>query len=505
MEKYSTAKKRIIKYSCVVGLISFMLLFLVGCMIFGYMEKEEKAGAAYMAQSTVRRIKAQLEQYVVSSDLVENIIQTGYQLDEETFSNLASVIPNENGVVKAFELAPDGIITDVYPIEGNEKAFGIDVLTEHERSVDANLAKETKEYTLGGLTGIEAGVVLGAVAGDASLNMEVLSKVNESERKRCRELLDKKICNVELLDSPVVLHFIIEMQAGDDTVSLEIKYDHINVTKIVKNQEVLLDSDHKSGEIPAAADRTLLNLEDIKTFADTVELDDVKEIIENQIRSNMAIAHEGMTGKYGLGIGRIIRETYSNDMLTKMRSLTAAASEARMGGCDMPVVINSGSGNQGIACSVPLIVYAREMELPDYVLYRALVFSNLLTVYQKQYIGKLSAFCGAVSASCAAGAGITYMGGGELSVIKKTIENTLANIPGIICDGAKISCAAKIAASLDAAFLAHHLAMNGQSYAPYTGILKEEAGETISCVGQIGKEGMKETDKEILRIMLERV
>ena len=236
-----------------------------------------------------------------------------------------------------------------------------------------------------------------------------------------------------------------------------------------------------------------------------MELDDVKEIIENQIRSNMAIAHEGMTGKYGLGIGRIVRETYSNDMLTKMRSLTAAASEARMGGCDMPVVINSGSGNQGIACSVPLIVYAREMELPDYVLYRALVFSNLLTVYQKQYIGKLSAFCGAVSASCAAGAGITYMGGGELSVIKKTIENTLANIPGIICDGAKISCAAKIAASLDAAFLAHHLAMNGQSYAPYTGILKEEAGETISCVGQIGKEGMKETDKEILRIMLERV
>ena len=179
----------------------------------------------------------------------------------------------------------------------------------------------------GGLTGIEAGVVLGAVAGNASLNMEVLSNVNEFERKRCRELLDKKICKVELLDSPVVLHFIIEMQAGDDTVSLEIKYDHINVTKIVKNQEVLLDSDHKSGETPAAADRTLLNLEDIKTFADTVEIDDVKEIIENQIRSNMAIAHEGMTGKYGLGIGRIIRETYSNDMLTKMRSLTAAASE----------------------------------------------------------------------------------------------------------------------------------------------------------------------------------
>ena len=169
----------------------------------------------------------------------------------------------------------------------------------------------------------------------------------------------------------------------------------------------------------------------------------------------------------------------------------------------MPVVINSGRGNQGIACSVPLIVYAREMELPDYSLYRALVFSNLLTVYQKHYIGKLSAFCGAVSASCAAGAAITYMVGGSISQIKKTIENTLANIPGIICDGAKISCASKIAASLDAAFLAHHLAMNGQSYAPYTGILQEETAETISCVGQIGKDGMKETDREILKIMLE--
>ena len=150
MEKYSTAKKRIIKYSYVVGLISFVFLLFVGRVILGYMEKEEKAGAAYMAQSTVRRIKAQLERYVVSSDLVENIIHAGYKLDEEAFSALASVIPNENGVVKAFELAPDGIITEIYPREDNEKAFGLDVLTEHERSVDANLAKETKEYTLGG-------------------------------------------------------------------------------------------------------------------------------------------------------------------------------------------------------------------------------------------------------------------------------------------------------------------------------------------------------------------
>ncbi|MCC8067147.1 MAG: L-serine ammonia-lyase, iron-sulfur-dependent, subunit alpha [Clostridiales bacterium] len=354
----------------------------------------------------------------------------------------------------------------------------------------------------GGLIGISAGVVLGAVGGDASKNMEVLATVDDAARARAKELIDQGICRTELMDSPVALHFILEMKAGGDEVSLEIKYDHTNITKIVKNGEVLLDHDNKDAQ-PEEADRTTLNLEDIKEFADTVDLEDVRPLMERQINYNMAIAKEGMTGKYGLGIGRIIRESYSDDMLTRMRSLTAAASEARMGGCDMPVIINSGSGNQGIACSVPLIVYAREMELPEYVLYRGLVFSNLLTVYQKLYIGKLSAFCGAVSASCASGAAITYMVGGSLELIKKTIENTLANIPGIICDGAKISCAAKIAASLDAAYLAHHLAMNDQSYAPYTGILQEETSETISCVGMIGKEGMRETDKEILKIMLE--
>ena len=368
-----------------------------------------------------------------------------------------------------------------------------------------NIIKNVRSVIIpnsGGLVGIQAGVILGAVGGDASKNMEVLEKVNDAARARTRELLEQDICQVEILDSPVVLHFILEMTAGEEQVSLEIKYDHINVTKIIKNGEVLLDRDERAG-VPEEADRTLLNLEDIKEFADTVDLEDIKPMIDAQINCNMAIAREGMTGKYGLGIGRVIKESYSDDMLTKMRSLTAAASEARMGGCDMPVIINSGSGNQGIACSVPLIVYAKEMELPEYSLYRALVFSNLLTVYQKLYIGKLSAFCGAVSASCASGAAITYMVGGSIDRIKKTIENTLANIPGIICDGAKISCAAKIAASLDAAFLAHHLAMSNQGYAPYTGILQEETSETISCVGLIGKEGMKETDKEILKIMIE--
>lgn len=184
------------------------------------------------------------------------------------------------------------------------------------------------------------------------------------------------------------------------------------------------------------------------------------------------------------------------------KSLAAAASEARMSGCDMPVIINSGSGNQGIASSVPVIVYARENNIPQEKLYRGLIFSALLTIHQKDHIGKLSAFCGAVSASCAACAAITYMVGGTVEQIKATIDNTLANIPGILCDGAKISCAAKIATSIDAGMMAHFLAMNGKAYQAFTGILKEEAEETIGCVGYIGKIGMRETDREIVKMML---
>ena len=367
-----------------------------------------------------------------------------------------------------------------------------------------NIIKNVRCVTIpnsGGLTGIAAGVTLGAVGGEADKMMEVLEHVTESDIIKTRELLAREVCDVELLDTPTVLHIILEFYAGTDKVVLEIKYAHTNITKIEKNGEILFFND-EGGQEQEQADRSLLDLEHIKEFADTVELDDIKDMIKRQIDYNMEIAREGMTGKYGLGIGRVIMETYATGILTKMRSMTAAASEARMGGCDLPVIINSGSGNQGIASSVPLVVYARELELPDYVLYRALVFSNLLTIYQKTYIGKLSAFCGAVSASCASGAAITYMVGGSLDRIKKTIEYTLANIPGIICDGAKISCAAKIASSLDAAFLAHHLAMNDQAYAPFTGIIQGQVSETIMSVGAIGKEGMKETDKEILRIMI---
>lgn len=368
-----------------------------------------------------------------------------------------------------------------------------------------NMIKNVRCVTIpasGGKTGIETACALGAFAGDASRNMEVLGAVTEENREKAAAFVDAGLCTVEYLESDIPLHFVIEEMLGEDTVSVEIRYDHTNIFRTEKNGMILYQgTDERFGN--ESADRSALSVENIKEFADQVDLNLVKPLIEREIRFNMDIAYEGMSGDYGLGIGRIIRETYPESVITRMRAYAAAASEARMDGCEMPVVINSGSGNQGIASSVPVIVYARENAIPQEKLYRALVFSSLMTIYQKEFIGKLSAFCGAVSASCAAGAAITYICGGTVQQIKNTIDNTLADIPGIICDGAKTSCAAKIASALDAAMLAHSLAMKGKAYDAYTGILKEDAEETISCVGYIGREGMRQTDREIIHVMLE--
>lgn len=354
-----------------------------------------------------------------------------------------------------------------------------------------------------GLVGIEAGVLLGIAGGNAEKQMEVLEDVSDADIEMAKQMLQKGVCKVEFLDSPSVLHIILELYTEEHSAVVEIRDGHTNITSIRKDGEELLEGAAKFEYDDTDERKVILNMENIKEFADTVELSKVQHLIERQITCNMAIANEGMKGEYGLGLGKLLVESYPDTTLNQMKAYAAAGSEARMGGCDLPVIINSGSGNQGIASSVPVVVYARIKQVDQETLYRSLVFSNLLTIYQKTYIGKLSAFCGAVSASCASGAALTYMVGGTLDQIKMTVENTLANIPGIICDGAKISCAAKIATSLDAAIMAHNLAMKNKVYAPYTGILQEDTPETISCVGYIGKEGMKQTDKEILKIMIE--
>lgn len=350
-----------------------------------------------------------------------------------------------------------------------------------------------------GLRGIEAAVSLGALGGNADKGMEVLEAVTPEEARIAARFAEEH-CKVVFLDSDIPLHFIIEMTAAD-RVLVEVRHAHTNITRIIKNGSIVFqNSDQIEEEKAATEDR--FTVESIKEFADSVELCKVEGLIDRQIKYNMEIAEEGMSGRYGIGIGRAILEACEDTVTSRMKAYAAAASEARMDGCDMPVVINSGSGNQGIASSVPVIVYAREKGYGREALYRALVFSALLTVYQKTFIGKLSAFCGAVSAACASGAAITYLTGGSTEEIKNTINNTLADIPGIICDGAKVSCAAKIASSIDAAMMAHYLAKKGKAYAESSGIIKETVDLTISCVGHIGRVGMKETDKDIILGMI---
>jgi L-cysteine desulfidase len=353
----------------------------------------------------------------------------------------------------------------------------------------------------GGMTGIEAACVLGALGGDAARHMEVLEGVTDAHRAAATAFLKDGRCAVEYLDSPIPLHFIVELCGGGNTVTVEVRHSHTGIVRIQKNETVLLETEDLGEAVPPA-DRSRLSVENIKAFADTVDLSAIRPFAEQQIACNMAIARRGMEGGYGLSIGQAILSTYADGPITKARAFAAAASEARMDGCDLPVIITSGSGNQGIASTVPVIVWATEHGVSEEILIRSLIFSTLLTVYQKEYIGKLSAFCGAVSAACAAGAAVTYMMGGTLTQIKDTIDNTLADIPGIICDGAKASCAAKIASAVDAALFSHALAMHGKVYEANTGILQDDAGKTISSVGHIGRIGMKETDAEIVKMMI---
>lgn len=353
----------------------------------------------------------------------------------------------------------------------------------------------------GGMTGIEAACALGAIAGDADKNMEVLESVTDADQLKVSRFMRERECSVEFLDSPYPLHFIIELYSNDSFVSVEVKHSHTNIVQITKNDSIVFASED-AGEDSEIADRSALCVEKIKEFADEIDIELIRDFAERQISCNMAIAERGMKGDFGVGIGKAIFETYANSTFTRIRAYAAAASEARMDGCDMPVIITSGSGNQGITSTVPVIIYARENGISQERMLRALIFSSLLTIYQKEYIGKLSAFCGAVSAACAAGAAITYMVGGTLGQINDTIDNTLADIPGIICDGAKASCAAKISSALDAALFAHSLAMKGKAYKSNTGILRDDTGETISCVGHIGRVGMQPTDQEIVKIMI---
>ena len=376
-----------------------------------------------------------------------------------------------------------------------------------EVQASGNLIKNVKSVVVpntNGMKGIEAAVSAGVVAGDSAKELEVISAVTPEQKEAIKRMVESRICTVSHLDSGLVFDLIITLYAGGSYAKVRICHHHTNVVLLEKDGKVLrskaVEDDSSIGRI--SPEKQLLSIKDILEFAETVDLQDVRGVLERQIAYNTAICEEGLKHEYGGNVGKVMMKAYGDDVITRCKAKAAAGSDARMNGCELPVVINSGSGNQGITVSVPVVEYARELGASQEKTLRSLVISNLIAIHQKAGIGSLSAYCGAVSAAAAAGAGIAYLLGGGLYEIEHTVVNCLAITSGVVCDGAKASCAGKIAIALDAALLGYHMIMSNQQFRGGDGILKNSAEETIGAVGRLGRDGMRETDKEILSIMI---
>ena len=371
--------------------------------------------------------------------------------------------------------------------------------------VSGNIIKNVKSVVVphtGGLRGIPAAAAAGTVAGDADAELEVLSRVTEQEIQAMSAFLEKTPIEVRHADTGHIFDIMITTYHGGDSSFVRIVDYHTNVVSVKRNGETLLEKEIVTQE-DGLTDRTCLSIEGIVDFADSVDVEDVREVLERQIEYNMAIAEEGMRHSYGANIGKTVLRGRENDINYKMRAWAAAGSDARMNGCEMPVVINSGSGNQGITASVPVIIYARDTGKTHEELLRALAVSNLVTTHLKTGIGRLSAYCGAVSAGCGAGAGIAYLKGGRFEMIAHTVVNAVAVDSGIVCDGAKASCAAKIASAVDAGLLGLAMYEDGNQFFGGDGIVKCGVENTIASVGRLARFGMEQTDKEIIRLMME--
>ena len=372
--------------------------------------------------------------------------------------------------------------------------------------VSGNIIKNVKSVVVphtGGLRGIPAAAAAGTVAGDADAELEVLSRVTPQEIEQMAVFLKNVPIEVAHADTGRIFDIQITAFAGEDRATVRIADYHTNIILIRRNDTVLLRQDLTDRIDERLTDRTCLSVEGIVDFADSVDCADVKEVLERQIAFNMAIAEEGLSGNYGANIGKTVLRGREYDINYKMRAWAAAGSDARMNGCELPVVINSGSGNQGITASVPVIVYANEIGASHETLLRALCVSNLITTHLKTGIGRLSAYCGAVSAGVGAGAGIAYLKGGRFEMIAHTVVNAVAITSGIICDGAKASCAAKIAAAVDAGLLGLAMYEDGNQFFGGDGIVKKGVESTIEAVGKLASRGMQQTDKEIIQLMME--
>ena len=372
-------------------------------------------------------------------------------------------------------------------------------------AASGNIIKNVKSVIVpntNGRKGIAVAAAIGIVAGDESRGLEVIASSGTDTEERLAAFLASTEIKTEAAESDYPLDIMVTLWRGDSSACVRIVREHTNIVMIRRNENVLFEK--KTVEPctkDGTSDNSFMSMEEIYDFADTADLSDVRELIGRQIRYNSAIAEEGLRGDYGANIGRILLRGDSS-VRTRAKALAAAGSDARMNGCSLPVVINSGSGNQGMTASLPVIVYAKELNTTREQLYRALVVSNLVTIHLKTGIGRLSAYCGATSAGCGAGAGITYLYGGKANEISHTIVNAVAINSGMVCDGAKASCAAKIASAVEAGLLGMQMQMQGEQFYGGDGIVVKGVENTIRNVGRLARYGMAETDKEIINMMI---
>ena len=353
-----------------------------------------------------------------------------------------------------------------------------------------------------GLKGIPAAATAGIVAGKSEKKLEVIAEVTPEEIAGMRTFMDIVPIEVHHFHNGLTFDIIVTVYKGDSYAKVRIVNFHTNIVHIEKDGEILHKVEVEGESEEGLTDRSFMNLADILDFAETVAIEDIEPTIARQIEYNTAIAKEGMTGKWGSAVGKILMDTYGDGIMNRAKAIAAAGSDARMNGCEMPVIINSGSGNQGMTTSLPVIEYAKELGVSKEKMFRALVLANLVTIHQKTTIGRLSAFCGAVSAGAGAGAGIAYLLGADLDGIGHTVVNAIATTGGMVCDGAKSSCATKIATAVEAGILGYHMHLAGKDLQPGDGIVGETPENTIANVGRMAKFGMKETNEEIIKIMI---
>jgi L-cysteine desulfidase len=381
------------------------------------------------------------------------------------------------------------------------RALGETVLSVDAR-LSGNVIKNVKSVTVpgtGGLKGIAAAIAAGVVAGDPDKKLEVIAGLTDVDRAAIRDFLAGVPVRVAPSDTHRALEVTVTVRGECSWASALVADRHTNLVLLEKDGEVLFQ---KESEEATGAGDDPLTMDGIYDFAATACLEDVRDLLDRQIELNTRIAQEGLSGEWGAGIGKVLMDA-CGDLPTRAKAMAAAGSDARMGGCALPVVINAGSGNQGLTVSLPVITYASDMGTSREALYRALILSNLVSIHQRYGMGRLGAFCGAVNAGAAAGAGITYLKGGDYDAVCRTVTNALAITSGIVCDGAKPSCAAKIAASVDAGLLGGRMAEGGRGFLAGEGIVSESIENTLSNVARLGKDGMRETDKEIIRMMVE--